>query len=72
MGVLPRDDTRTFTEPLTVECARCGAKKLVSARKRNDHRWPGEFCDGPAPRHREDRTRHPLTPMVGPEGLRYA
>jgi len=72
MGAMPRDDNRVFRGPITVTCPRCNAQREASTAKRNDHKWPGHHCDGPAPVALDDRTRHSLTLMVGPEGKAWA
>ena len=74
MPAAPREDNRTFTEHITVRCPwpGCGLEKLLTRAKRNDHAFPGHYCDGPPPVRFDDRTRHPLRLMVGPEGKGWA
>lgn len=67
MPPAPRNDNRVFREPLTVRCPTCGREATLSTPKRNDHKHPGHYCDGPAMDH-----RHPLRQMLGPEGKGWA
>jgi RNase P subunit RPR2 len=48
---------------VVVTCDLCGRQASVPANKRNDPRWPGEYCDGLG-----YGMRHPLKQMKGPRG----
>lgn len=69
MPAMPRNDQRIFTEPVTVTCPYpgCGIERQATRAKRNDHAWPGHYCDGP-----RAGERHPLRQMLGPEGKGWA